>query len=383
MVLPNGNWIVDISFTDFLTVLSLALDLRDPQNGRRGIRRAFIAMAFLREQGASLSEQQDVYIAALLYELGVKGAHNLSHCREAVSQISLLSNSASLIFEKSAQTTHSRLLDLVDNLDLLALYEFPSGKYPSSAIETLCDSIGSRYSLDDILTLRELEQCPEIWLKLASPSLLNDVRAQSPFLSQKLQQAELIQLAALVAMTVDQHCQYPDPRSVLVAKYSVCLAKMYGFSPTGIMEMRLAGLLHGLGKLALPSRIFTKADYAQEKNHQSFKSYPLATREILCGIPGMYQIAMIASRQHEQPDGKGFPDGLTGTQLDLSTRMISVARTYVSLRARNGGKTMLSPAATLSLMKMKATEGLLDLDIVNALEGVIYKMRSMEGVNDD
>ena len=362
---------MNIALTDFLTGFSIALDRLTPESGNRGLRRAFIAMTLLRQQGASESVQQRVYVAALLYELGSKRSWVLSDCQKAFSQVSIISDSMPLIFEKNEPHPHCRLLDLVDNFDLLTLNEHHPGQYPTSAIETLCDSIGSRYSLDDILSLRELEYYPDIWGKLASPSLLNDVRALSPFSSRTLTEDDLNQVATLIASIVDLHCLYSVPYSPLVAKYCVKLAQMYGFSQSGIKELRLAGLLHGLGRLAFPAGLLTKSCALPDNTMAYLKAYPMTTREILSSIPGMFRTGMIASSPHEQPDGKGFPEGLYGTQLDLSARIISVACEYVSLRFSANGRSQCSTIDAISQMQIKAAAGSLDPDVVNALNMVI------------
>lgn len=328
-------------------------------------------MTLLRQQGASESVQQRVYVAALLYELGSKRSWGLSACQKAFIQVSIISDSMPLIFEKNEPHPHCRLLDLVDNFDLLTLNEHHPGQYPTSAIETLCDSIGSRYSLDDILSLRELEYYPDIWGKLASPSLLNDVRALSPFSSRTLTEDDLNQVATLIASIVDLHCLYSVPYSPLVAKYCVKLAQMYGFSQSGIKELRLAGLLHGLGRLAFPAGLLTKSCALPDNTMAYLKAYPMTTREILSSIPGMFRTGMIASSPHEQPDGKGFPEGLYGTQLDLSARIISVACEYVSLRFSANGRSQCSTTDAISQMQIKAAAGSLDPDVVNALNMVI------------
>jgi len=97
----------------------------------------------------------------------------------------------------------------------------------------------------------------------------------------------------------------------------------------------------------------------------------MTTREILSSIPGMFRTGMIASSPHEQPDGKGFPEGLYGTQLDLSARIISVACEYVSLRFSANGRSQCSTTDAISQMQIKAAAGSLDPDVVNALNMVI------------
>jgi hypothetical protein len=119
-VLLNWNLIVNIALTDFLTGFSRALDLLTPESGNRGLRRAFIAMTLLRQQKASEAVQQRVFVAALLYELGSERSWGLSDCQNLFSQVSIISDSMPLIFEKM-----SRLFIAVYSIWLIILISSP------------------------------------------------------------------------------------------------------------------------------------------------------------------------------------------------------------------------------------------------------------------
>jgi HD-GYP domain-containing protein (c-di-GMP phosphodiesterase class II) len=372
----HRSCIVDITITDFLSGFSQALDLLNPKKGQHGIRRAYIAMAILRQQGASAPIIKRVFTAALLYELGNTRNSELSHFHKHFSQISWLSSSASLVFNRTRLNSEGRLLDLVENFYQLAIVETDGGHYPVSAIETLCQSIGSRYSLDDILSLREIDQLPHIWWKLGSANLLEEVRALSPYSSLLLQHNDLIELATLLAEIIDRYCHHAVGFSAQVAELCVRLAEMYGFSHTGMEEMRLAGLLHGIGKLALPAALRQNADALKGEQRKRFKAYPLITRTILEAIPGMFHVAAAASSLHEQPDGRGFPDGLRKSQIDLSARIIAVAHAYVSLRTQHSEKAALSSANALHPLRQKAREGSLDGEVVDALATLLCAQKA-------
>lgn len=357
---------MDITFTDFLIGFSSALNLLSPENGHRGVRRAYIVMSIARQRGFSQPAQQRLFIAALLRDLG-RGAHAPADCAQRLAGIPLLADSAGLIAGRGQQHPESRLLDLADNLDLLALHEFPRGHYPSQAIETLCDSIGSRYLLDDVLALREIGLDREFWTELASATLIDNPCAFAPFPPRVLSDDELTQLSALLACVIDRHCRSAEQHSVMVSAISARLAQLYGFSKKGIAHVRVAGLLHDLGKLVVPAALLTKAEPLSDFERRQIHIHPQFTWKILSRIAGLHDIARMASFHHERPDGKGYPFRLRGTQLDLGPRIISVADCYAALRESRSYKPAFPPEKCLSMMQETAARGGLDADVVGAL----------------
>lgn len=358
---------MDITFTDFLIGFSSALDLLSPESGHRGVRRAYIVMNIARQRDLSQQAQQRLFIAALLRDLS-RGAHAQADCASQLTDIPLLADSAGLITARAQPQPESRLLDLADNLDLLALHEFPRGQYPAHAIETLCDSIGSRYLLDDVLALREVGLEREFWSELASAALVNNLCTFAPFPARVLSNDELTQLSSLLACVVDRHCCSQEQHSFLVSGISARLAQLYGFSKKGIAHIRIAGLLHDLGKLAVPAALLTKVEPLTDFERRQIHIHPQFTWKILSRIPGMHDIARMASFHHERPDGKGYPFRLRGTQLDLGPRIISVADCYAALREARAYKTVLSPEKCLCILRERAELGGLDPDVVGALQ---------------
>ncbi|QBJ07063.1 HD domain-containing protein (plasmid) [Rahnella aquatilis] len=357
---------MDVTFTDFLIGFSSALDLLSPENGHRGVRRAYIVMNIARQRQFSLLAQQRLFIAALLRDIS-RGAHAPHDCASQLADIPLLADSAGLIVARGRQHSENRLLDLADNLDLLALHEFPRGHYPVRAVETLCDSIGSRYLLDDMLALRELGLEKEFWTEFASATLISTAASFSPFADRVLSDKEMTQLSALLAVVIDLHCRSAAQHSVVVAGIAARLAQMYGFSKKGVARIRVAGLLHDLGKLVVPAALLTKAQPLTDFERRQIHIHPQFTWKILSRIAGMQDIARMASFHHERPDGKGYPFHLRGAQLDLGPRIISVADCYAALREARCYKPAYSPEKSLIIMQETAARGGLDPEVVEAL----------------
>lgn len=358
---------MDISFTDFLAAFSSALDLLNPDTGHHGARRAYIALHIARHRGLNKHTQRRLFIAALLWDL-TDGAHSPAHCAQRLSNISLLAESAGLICRAGNNPEERRLLQLADDLSELSLNEYPRGHYPEKAMQTLCDSIGVKYSLDDVIALRDLGLSLGFWQQLASPSLNTDLARFAPVTPRILTGCELLQLASLLARVIDMHCCSVAGHSFKVAELSGQLAELYGFSRSGIENIQIAGLLHDLGKLALPVSILTQKAPLTELQRRQIYRHPLNTWDILSVVPGMRDIAQTASFHHERMDGKGYPFHLQSTQLDLSSRIVSVADNYAALTEPRGYKPAFSQEKSLEIMQKNASGGGLDQAVVDALK---------------
>lgn len=364
---PAGSIIVDVNFTDFLIEFSSALDLLSPESGHHGVRRAYIAANIARQRNFTPQAQKRLFIAALLWDLG-KTVHSPAGCGKRFAGIPLLADSAELIVSRGNQHPECRLLDLADNLHLLTLHEFPRDNYPVRAIETLCDSIGSRYLLDDVLALRDLGISRQFWKDLASDKLHEQVATFSPLSDCGMSDDDLEQLASLLAGVIDKHCQSTRQHSFEVADTSALLAELYGFSPKGIVRIRIAGLLHDLGKLILPASLLNKVEPLSDFERRRIQIHPQFTWKILSRISGMHDIARMAGFHHERPDGNGYPFRLRGTQLDLGPRIVAVADHYSALREVRSYKKAFSPEECFRMMQKIAEQGGLDPEVVTALQ---------------
>ncbi|KQN52853.1 phosphohydrolase [Serratia sp. Leaf51] len=358
------------TFTQFLLGFSAALDLLDPEKGNRGARRAWIALSIALHRHLSPLSQRRVFVAALLREMG-RGRHSPVDCHALIKNTALLADCADLITGDNPHHPENRLLDLADSLDLLTLNQYPRGYYPAQAIETLCDAIGSRYSLDDAIALRELSLDSEFWKIHVSVKLPETLQTLSPLPDHHLNDDELLTLSSLLAQVIDSHCHQGCAHSFSVAGYSATLAELYGFSKKGITRVRIAAMLHDLGKLALPAALLGKKQPLTEFEMRQIKVHPQFTCKILSRIDGMHDIMQMASFHHERPNGSGYPFHLRSSQLDLGPRIIAVADNYAALRENRCYRSALSHEQSMKIMQESANSGCLDAGIVEALASYI------------
>lgn len=92
--------------------------------------------------------------------------------------------------------------------------------------------------------------------------------------------------------------------------------------------LRLAGLVHDIGKIAIPKTCLEKAGKLTETEMSVVRKHPVLSYEIVAAIPGLQSIASIVLHHHERIDGNGYPHGLAGDKIPLGSRILCVADSF-------------------------------------------------------
>jgi HD-GYP domain-containing protein (c-di-GMP phosphodiesterase class II) len=140
-----------------------------------------------------------------------------------------------------------------------------------------------------------------------------------------------------------------------------------GFDPILRRDLRRAGLLHDVGKLAISNLILDKPGRLTNKEFAAVKAHPAHSLEILGRAPCFAPIAELAANHHERIDGTGYPRGLSGAELDMPMRVLAVADVYEALTADRPYRGPLPVDQALGIMWREVPGGL-DGDAVAALE---------------
>ena len=109
-----------------------------------------------------------------------------------------------------------------------------------------------------------------------------------------------------------------------VRTYAVEIAKELGLSTDELEALRAAALLHDIGKLAVPEHIINKPGRLTPEEFDKMKVHPLVGAEILERVAFPYPVAPIVRSHHERWDGSGYPAGLSGTEIPIGARILSV-----------------------------------------------------------
>ena len=136
------------------------------------------------------------------------------------------------------------------------------------------------------------------------------------------------QTAKALANAIDAKDKYTHGHSIRVAEYSRKIAELAGKSEKECEEIYYAGLLHDVGKIGVPEHIITKEGKLTNEEYNYIKQHPVMGADILDDIPEYPYLSIGARYHHERYDGKGYPDGLAGTDIPDIARIIAVADAY-------------------------------------------------------
>ncbi len=131
---------------------------------------------------------------------------------------------------------------------------------------------------------------------------------------------------ALVA-AVEAKDPYTRWHSTNVAKYAVAVGRDLGMSPTQLEEMHIAAILHDVGKIGISELIISKPERLSPEEFDIMKDHPAHGIRILEPIGFSPTITDAIYQHHERYDGKGYPEGLAGTDISMAARILSVADT--------------------------------------------------------
>ena len=176
-----------------------------------------------------------------------------------------------------------------------------------------------------------------------------EVQRQQRALEKRRQQTERLSLQMMqtLALTVEAKDEYTRGHSHRVAEYAALIAKELHWSPEEILNLKYAAHLHDIGKVGIPDTILNKPTRLTPEEYAVTKEHTVIGGEILKNITLLKQSADVARHHHERYDGKGYPDGLKGTDISLYARIIAIADGYDVMNTNHSCRNSLPEASII------------------------------------
>ena len=155
-----------------------------------------------------------------------------------------------------------------------------------------------------------------------------------------------------------------------VALLAASVGEELGLGAERLRELAIGGLLHDMGKLAVPDEILMKPDKLTDEEFAVIKRHPADGHDLLVELGGFSdQVLRLVRDHHERLDGRGYPDGRGADALDLETRILTVCDVYDALVSDRVYRAAWPPERALGLLREEA--GLAyDANVVEALAQV-------------
>jgi HD-GYP domain-containing protein (c-di-GMP phosphodiesterase class II) len=131
-----------------------------------------------------------------------------------------------------------------------------------------------------------------------------------------------------LAAAIDGKDKYTRGHSERVSRISVAIGKRMNLPSEELETLRMSALLHDVGKIAIDDNILKKPAALTDAEFQIMKTHPQKGYKIMSQIPAMKDFLPGMYMHHEMVNGKGYPQGLTGDQIPLQAKIVSVADTF-------------------------------------------------------
>jgi len=145
-----------------------------------------------------------------------------------------------------------------------------------------------------------------------------------------------------ISSALDAKDAYTHGHSYRVTLYSLILSRELIKDVKMLEDIEIAGLLHDIGKIAVPENILCKPGKLTDEEYSTIKMHPSNGKRILNGIKKLKFISFWLSSHHERWDGRGYPQGVKGLEIPLPARILGVADTYDAMTSNRSYRKGLS-----------------------------------------
>lgn len=154
-----------------------------------------------------------------------------------------------------------------------------------------------------------------------------------------------------ISNSLDTKDSYTNGHSLRVTLYSMILARKLNLDNEYLEDIEIAGLLHDIGKIAMPKNILCKNGRLTDEEFCVMKSHPDKGEKIVLNINKLQCISEWVKAHHEKYDGSGYPLGLKGEEIPLPGRIIAIADTYDAMTSTRSYRKALEHEVAISEIK--------------------------------
>lgn len=180
-----------------------------------------------------------------------------------------------------------------------------------------------------------------------------------------------------LAMAIDYNDPYTHGHSQRVAELSFKLAIFLSLSDEDSQNIKNAGMLHDIGKIATDKGVLHKPGALNGTEFKHVSEHPVIGEQICKPLNFAKPLLPIIRGHHEKFNGSGYPDGLKGDEIPVGARIMAIVDVYDALTSIRPYRSDISPEVAIEVMKAEAIKGYWDREILDpfaemlAVDGIL------------
>ncbi|MDD3000429.1 MAG: HD domain-containing protein [Candidatus Riflebacteria bacterium] len=374
-----------------LSCLSDIMDWISPELDNHHKQVAMLAYKIGEELDLSYEDQSEILCAAILHDIGAislleriklsKFEHTnpSKHAEVGFRLLKIfkpLESSAKIVRYHHTPYTESgydgeeipfgsRILMVADHISSLIDKNNEILGQTNRITEQICS--GYKVSYDPKVTeaYLKLSKTEVFWLDATSPTIDRQLKQVTHMQTLVLDKNHLLSFANFIRRIIDFRSQFTATHSSGVSAVAEEIGRLKGLSDHDCFELKVAGYLHDLGKLAIPKEILEKPDKLTPEEFNFMRAHTFYTYRTLESVEDLAQINKYGSFHHEHLDGNGYPFKINASELSIGSRIMAIADVFTAITEdRPYRKGMKNPMIVLDGM----IEHKLDKEIVNLVK---------------
>ena len=167
-------------------------------------------------------------------------------------------------------------------------------------------------------------------------------------------QSAYVECVGSLASALDARDSYTAGHSRRVSEISAEIAGSLGLPPSKIEKVRVAALLHDIGKIGIPDRVLQKPGRLTDDEFAIVKTHPGIGRRILEGVHGFAPYLDAVELHHENWDGTGYPHGQVGLETPVEARIIHLADAYDAMTTNRPYRAGMTHSQAIRIIALNA-----------------------------
>jgi len=381
---------------DLIMSLGEAVDLVSPLVAEIHKKVAYIAFRIGEEINLPEEDKNDLVLAGILHDIGAlslkerldimefhyrdEGEHTKKSYLfledfEPFSEIARIvrfhhypwNNGAGIECDWEPVPITSHILNLADRVSVL----IDKRGEILDQVDTICEKVrelrDTCFAPNIVDAFAALAEKEYFWFDVVSPSLGDILARQVNLETIVLDLDDLLGLADLFSNIIDFRSKFTATHSCGVAAIAENLAGVCGFSQRECLMIKIAGYLHDLGKLAVPTEILEKPGKLTKREFDIVRRHPYYTYHTLEPIEDLDVINTWGAFHHERLDGSGYPFHHSAHDLSIGSRIVAVADVCSALLEDRPYRRGMTASEVMEILQDMARDSKLDYSLVSLL----------------